>query len=180
VIFMADFRDLYARINDSFYDSDRKGDAISYNKLAMIFSEANNQLREHIQDISREEIRKIIQRLEEGEKITTEELKLIRLWIVGDAEYYVEVENNFSDWLSELKRIVDEVNRINEAEPSLETASHLKAMLEDGKRVIYDIIFFLERKERIENFENATRELDKDERDLFIGLLRSKLTSEKL
>ena len=56
----------------------------------------------------------------------------------------------------------------------------IKSMLEEGEGVVYDIIFFLERKERIKNFENTTLELDKDERDLFVGLLRSKGTSERL
>lgn len=98
--------------------------------------------------------------------MTKEELKFIKLWVVGDAEYYVKLENNFNDWLLELKRIVDEIAKINDPEPNFETASHLRAILEDGKRVIYDIAYFLKKKERIANFEEASLELDREERSI--------------
>lgn len=176
---MADFNDLYTRINRSFNDTEKAGDAASYQRLANILSESEVQLREYIQDITKEDANKIIQKLESGKEITTEELKFIKLWIVGDAEYYIKMENNFNDWILEIKRIVSEVNKINESQPNFETASHLRAMLEDGKRVIYDIAFFLEKKERIANFEEATLEIDREERGLLVDLLKNKLTSSE-
>jgi hypothetical protein len=45
--------------------------------------------------------------------------------------------------------------------------------------VLYDIAFFLEKKERIVNFEETTLELDREERDLLVKLLRNKLTSKE-
>jgi hypothetical protein len=176
---MADFGDLYARISRSFNDAERTGNAESYQRVAAIFSDLEVQLREYIQDITKGEINKIIQNLETGKEITKEELGFIKLWIVGDAEYYVKLENNFNDWLSELKRIVNEINRINDTRPGFETASHLRAILEDGKRVSYDIAFFLEKKERIANFEEATLEIDSEERGLLIDLLKNKLASKE-
>lgn len=176
---MSDIKELSTRINRSFNDAEKAKDAASYQRVAAIFSELEVQLREYIQDITKDEINKIIQKLETGKEITKEELKFIKLWIVGDAEYYVKLENNFNDWLSELKRIVNEINKINDSKLDFETASHLRAILEDGKRVIYDIAFFLEKKERIANFEESTLELDKEERDLLVKLLSKKLTSKE-
>lgn len=98
---------------------------------------------------------------------------------MGDAEYYLKLENNFNDWLLELKRIIGEINKMRDLEPNIENASHLRALLEDGKRVIFDIAFFLEKKERIRNFEEATLEIDREERDLLMKLLRSKLVSRE-
>jgi len=66
-----------------------------------------------------------------------------------------------------------------ESNPDFETASHLRAILEDGKRVIYDIAFYLEKKERIANFEESTLELDKEEKDLLVKLLKNKLASKE-
>lgn len=176
---MTDFSDLSTRINRGFNDVERVKDAGSCQRLAAIFSDVELQLREYIQEITKDEINKIIQKLETEREITKEEISFIKLWIVGDADYYVKLENNFNDWLSELKRIVDEINKINEPKPNFETASHLRAILEDGKRVIYDIAFFLEKKERIRNFEEATLELDKEERSLLIRLFKQRLISKE-
>jgi hypothetical protein len=176
---MSVFAELYDKINCSFNDAEKNNDAASYQRIASIFSECEIQLREYIQEITRGEISRIMQKLESQKEINREELRFIKLWIVGDAEYYTRMENNFNDWLLEVKRIVGEINKINAAEPDFEVASRLRAMLEDGKRVIYDIAFFLEKKEREAAFTEATLELDKEERDLLVKLLRSKLTSKE-
>jgi hypothetical protein len=176
---MLDLREIATRLNRSFNDAEKAGDAASYQRVAAIFSDYEVQLREDVQEMTKGEINKIIQKLETGEKTTKEDLEFIKLWIVGDAEYYVKMENNFNDWLLELKRIIGEINKIKESQPNLETASRLRAILEDGKRVIYDIAFFLEKKERIANFEEATLEIEGEERSLLINLLRNKLKSKE-
>jgi hypothetical protein len=173
------FAELSARIDRSFNDAEKNNDAASYQRVATIFSEYEIQLREYIQEITKGEINRIIQKLESQEEINTEELRFIKLWIVGDAEYYTRMENNFNDWLLEVKRIVGEVNKFNAAESDFEAASRLRAMLEDGKRVLYDISFFLEKKEREAKFTEATLELDKEEKDLLVKLLRHKLISKE-
>ncbi len=174
---MVNFSNLSERIDKSFSKAERMTDSASYQQIGVIFSNAEAQVREYIQDITKEEIKRIFGKLKSGREITPEELKFIKLWIVGDAEYYVKLENNFNDWLLELKRIIGEINKMKDLEPNVENASHLKALLEDGKRVIFDIAFFLEKKERIRNFEEATLEIDREERDLLIKLLKGKLVS---
>lgn len=176
---MSIFLELSAKINRSFYDAEKNSDSASYQNVATIFSECETQLREYIQEITKGEINRIIQKLESRQDINAEELKFIKLWIVGDAAYYTQMENNFQDWLSEVKRIVGEVNKISATEPDFEQASRLRAILEDGKRVFYDISFFLEKKEREEKFTEATLELDAEEKDLLAKLLKEKLISKE-
>lgn len=177
---MADFNELNTKIERSFSAATKAGDASSYGRLAAIFSDAEVQLREDIQEITKDEIGRIIQMLEAGKEISADDLKFIELWIVGDANYYIKLENNFNDWASELARIASEIGKIKELKPDFETMSHLRALIEDGKRVICDINFYLEKKERIANFKESTLEIDKEERALLIRLLKSKLTSKEL
>jgi hypothetical protein len=171
--------ELSARINRTFNDAEKNKNSSSYQKLATIFSEYEIQLREYIQEITQGKIKSIIQKLESQKEISPEELGFIKLWIVGDAAYYVRLENNFGDWLVEVKRIAGEINKVKAAEPSFEEACRLRAMLEDGKRVIYDIAFFLEKKEREAKFTEATLELDREEKDLLAKLLKDKLASKE-
>jgi len=176
---MSIFLELSARVNRSVYDAEKNNDAASYQRIASIFSEYEIQLREYIQETTKGEISRIIKKLESRQEISAEELKFIKLWIVGDAEYYTQMENDFHDWLLEVKRIAAEVNKVSAAEPDFEAASRLRAMLEDGKRVLYDISFFLEKKEREAKFTEATLELDAEEKDLLVKLLRKKLASKE-
>lgn len=176
---MSTLSELSARVNDSFDVAQKNNDAASYQRLATDVSEYEIQLREYIQRITKGEITRIIKKLESQKEINAEELKFIRLWIVGDADYYTKLENNFDDWMAEVKRIIGEINKISIAEPDFEAASRLRAMLEDGKRVMYDIAFFLEKKEREAKFTEATLELDREEKDLLAKLLKSKLASKE-
>lgn len=177
--FMSDFKELCSKLNRGFDDASTKGDEGSYRKLAGIFKEFEGNLREYIQDLTRGEIDAIIEKLEKGGQLTKGELASIRLWIVGDADYYIKLENNFEDWLSELKRLMDEINKINEAEPELEKALQLRAVLQDGNRLLPNIIFYLLQKTRVNSFNRAIAEIDKQGRKILIEMLRDKYTSQE-
>jgi len=60
---MADFKEFYSRLNRSFSDADKAGDAGSYRRLATIFKEFEENLREHIQEITKNQINGVIKKL---------------------------------------------------------------------------------------------------------------------
>ncbi len=178
---MSFFQELSDKIKLTFADAQQNNDAGTYQRLATVFSEYEGELREYIQEITKGQISKIIEKLDNRQDINEEEMAFIKLWIVGDADYYTQMENNFKDWLMELSRIVTQIDR-TAAQQDIDfgTASRLRAVIEDGKRVIYDISFFLEKKEREEKFADATMELDNEEKDLLAKLLRSKIASKEI
>ncbi len=67
---------------------------------------------------------------------------LIRLWIVGDAASYVQMENDYQKWLEELNRLFDVIEELKGQELSLENTYKLQGTARDGIRVIGDIVFF--------------------------------------
>ena len=97
----------------------------------------------------------------------------------GDADNYIKLENNFKDWTEELKRLTSEINKIKDSSLDLSTAVKLRAILQDGVRLLPNIIFFLEQKRRLGNFQEATAELDSEEKDLLSKLLKQKLESKE-
>jgi hypothetical protein len=144
-------------------------------RLSTTMQEIEAGLREHVQGLTKDTITAIISKLETGQNLTPDDIQAIKLWICGDASYYVQLENNYQDWLEELDRTVQEVDALANNQPDFDIASRMRATLLDSIRVLGDIMFYLKQKERIENFDDSTQEIDPQERELLNMLLKGQL-----
>lgn len=148
--------------------------------LVSSFSNLEGQLREYVQEITKKQILAIINKLRSSESLSEDELKYVELWVVGDAEYYTKLENNFKDWIDEFNRIINEVKKITEKESALdlEVCNRLRALSKDAVRNISDINYFIEQRERIAKFKESIAKIDEEERETLIEVLVSKLNSD--
>jgi hypothetical protein len=112
--------------------------------------------------------------------ISTEELELIKLWIVGDAESYTKMENNFQNWLQEFKRLETVLKEYDNIDCSLNDLFKLHGTLQDAIRISYDIANFLDNKERITKFEKAASNVSNLDTNLLVRILTAKLQSPDL
>lgn len=148
--------------------------------LASSFSNLEGYLREYVQEITKKQILEIINKLRKNESLSPEELKYVELWLVGDAEYYTKLENNFADWIDEFNRIINEVKIITEKDLplNLEICNRLRALSKDAVRNISDINYFIEQRERITKFKQSIAQIDNEERETLIEILSGKLNSD--
>lgn len=145
-----------------------------------ILSESKRFVREELQAETASRIKDIINKLSDNSQISAEDIALIKLWIVGDAESYIQAENNLNDWLGEYKRLAGVLEGYENRACNTEDLFKLEGLLEDATRVSYDIANFLEKKNRINNFQLAVLDgLDKEERDILVDVLKGKLTSKE-
>lgn len=150
----------------------------AFQQAGSVLSDAKNLVREEVQKRTSSEIRTIINKLQSSDHLDSEEIDLIKTWILGDAIGYARMENNFQDWISEYERLQQSLISYENTDSSSEELLKLHGILEDATRVSYDIAVFLEKKDRIQKFESAVGDgLDKDERDLLVKLLLGKLQS---
>ncbi len=166
-----------SKIDTDYSESNLAKTTGTYWKLSTTLQETESQLREYIQEITKNEISQIIEKLKSNRPLNKQELEYIKLWIVGDADYYVKFENNYNDWVVELKRLMVEINQCNSENLSFKEASKLRAIVLDGIRVLGDIVFFIKQKERLRNFAESTEEINDEERNLLIRLLEGKIRS---
>jgi len=176
---MANFKDVIGKLNNDYNAAMDRNDTTTFWNLSTTFQEYEEALREHIQEITKDQIQEIINKLRNSQQLSVNELEYVKLWIVGEADYYVKLENNYKDWIDELKRLVDEINKNHENEPDFICASKQRAMLLDGIRVAGDIVFFVKQQQRIKNFTESTQEIDPEERSLLIRLLEGKIRSPR-
>lgn len=152
----------------------------SFQQAANVLSKAKNLVREEAQKKTSPEIKKIIDKLQSGSPLTTEEIALMKAWIVGDATAYTTMENNLQDWLAEYERLEESLAAYENKDCSPEELLKLYGILEDAIRVSYDIANFLEQKDRIKKFESAVADgLNKDESDVLVKILIGKIESAK-
>jgi hypothetical protein len=103
----------------------------------------------------------------------------MKLWIVGDAQGYLKVENNLDDWIKEFDRLKGVLTEYEAKESlPLEELVDLQGILEDAVRVASDIGNFLEKKERIKAFEEATKDTQSLDREILVMLLKEKRSSK--
>jgi len=150
----------------------------AFQQAAGLVSDAKNAVREEMQEKTSSKIETIIESLQSGGPITTEEVALMKAWIVGDAKGYTEMENNFHDWLSEYDRLEESLAGYEGKNCSTEDLSQLHGILEDATRISYDIATFLEKQDRMKRFDSAVADgLDEDERAILARALSEKLRS---
>lgn len=151
-----------------------------FNKISVPLAALEDLLREQIQDETSNQVSRIIQKLISDEEITEDDLKLIRLWVIGDAESYIKMENDFTGWIDELNRLLSVIDDFKNQELTLEKMIKLSGTVCDATRVIADIVFFKQEKERILNFENASKVLTTENKIVLANILNEKFLSDQM
>ena len=159
---------------------DAKSDEGRLNALSGALAGLNQELREQIQAATAAQVTPLISLLEADGAIGAKELELIRLWLVGDAEYYVKTENDFSAWVAELDRLLGVLRQLRSEAVTPTTMARMEATVRDALRVASDIAFYRQQEERVHSFQNATNQLNRDDKQTLARLLARKLSSEDM
>jgi hypothetical protein len=102
---------------------DLKTDEGTLNALSAALARLDNELREQIQAATAAQVTLLIDSLKADGPVGPAELELVRLWLVGDAEYYVKMENDFPAWVTELGRLLGVLRELHAETMTLSTMS---------------------------------------------------------
>jgi hypothetical protein len=139
-------------------------------------NEVDAYVRETQQAMWAGQARQTIRRIEGGEPLGPEDNEILRTFLISDAEHYVAMENNYNDWMRELKRLVDDIcKRANTVDQH--SIGELRGVLKDAVRLVPDIRNFLGEKKRIQKFNEAMGALDPASRKTLAKLLRNQLSN---
>jgi hypothetical protein len=152
----------------------------AFQKVGYILTDAKNRVREEAQQKTAADIIKIVNKLQTSTPIEKDEIELIRAWIVGDAVSYKKMESNFQEWLLEYQRLEQLLADYERRDCSSMELLDLHGILESVTRVCFDIVYCLEKRDRIRKFDLAVADgLDDHEREVFARVLLTKLRSEE-
>jgi hypothetical protein len=145
-----------------------------FEALEKYLNEVDGFVRETQQAMWAAEARMTVRRLENGEPLNAQDHDVIRAFLISDAEHYVAIENDYNNWLSELKRLIKELDRRAKNVDRFSIAD-LRGILKDAIRLVPDIRNFLDEQQRISKFENASKQLDQTSRSMLCKLLNEQL-----
>jgi hypothetical protein len=159
---------------------DEKLDEGRLNALSSALASLDDELREEIQAVTAAQVTPLITKLRADGPLGPADLELIRLWVVGDAEHYVKAEGDFTGWIAELDRLIGVLRQLRTEAMTPSTLGRMEATIRDALRVSSDIAFYRQQEERIRSFQNATKSLSREDKQMLAEVLEQKLTSEQV
>ncbi len=149
----------------------------SYGYVATELVKSKNGIRQAIEQATAEAVAAIIGKLENNQPLNEAEKQTVKLWVVGDAEGYVKMENNFQDWLEEYRRLLDIIAAWEGKTGSVQELVEVHGVLEDAIKVADAVAHFLEDRERVARCETALSNLNAEDNKFIAGMLKSMLAS---
>jgi hypothetical protein len=141
----------------------------------------HTHIRDSIQASLREPITNLIRKLKKNEPLSGEDIRAIEKWIIGDAQHYTEIENNFQDWIKECERLGNLL--AGYANPDLNQDEtqlfKLNAFLTDLEFTIDDVMRYIESVNRINRFRESlgSGNIGEDEKKWLVDLIEKQLVS---
>jgi hypothetical protein len=153
---------LYGQVVDSVVaelaKAQEMSDASLYMELGASLDRVDNDLRESVQAVTRTSMWEIIVKLRGSEDISDDELDLIRIWIVGEADAYVHEEHHYDDWLTEFDRLKDEIRQLRESTVGIDALEELRGLLTEARGIARSIANYLNYRERAQHFEQTVNQ----------------------
>jgi hypothetical protein len=149
----------------------------SYGYVATQLVQSKNSIRQAIEQATAEAVAAIIGKLENNQPLNEAEKQTVKLWVVGDAEGYMKMENNFQDWLKEYRRLLDAIAAWETKTGSVQELVEVHGVLEDAIKVADAVAHLLEDRERVARCETALNNLNAEDNKFIAGMLKSMLAS---
>lgn len=157
-----------------------KNTAAAFSQVVSQLVQTRKEVSEAIQAQTADAIKGIIAKLEKSQPLSEQEKNYLELWVVGDAEGYVRMENNLKEWQDEFRRLAEVIAGYESRVGSVSELADLHGVLEDAVKVAGNLAHFSEDLERIERFKQAITDLDAADHKFLADLLKSKLLSPDL
>ncbi len=169
--------DLVKGISQVMQQAAARNSSEEFGQVAVDLVKIKDKVREEIQALTTPAIKAIINKLEHNQGLTPEEKETVKLWVVGDAEGFVELEDTLKDWQQEYRDLTAALQEFEGKPVDLDDLVALHGLLEDAIQVADDLAHFLDDQERLVRFQKAIDNLDAEGSKFVADLLKSELAS---
>jgi hypothetical protein len=149
-------------------------------------SEGYNTLHEELEELetaarksfqNHEDCKSLVSKLEKGAALSSNEMDTLKLMMIGDADYYLKYDDDFERSEDELKRIIGEIGKLQAGNLDVDALMHLRVLCREASSVAVPTAHYLEQKERVRKFEEATKDgIDDETGKALANIVRSILS----
>ncbi|MBZ0252247.1 MAG: hypothetical protein K8I02_02815 [Candidatus Methylomirabilis sp.] len=172
---MVELKTELTNLHELYEDAKGTADADLYEKLNLYLQDLQSELRDHLYASTAEQLVAILPRLQRGETMSAADRALLRVWVVEDAEKYMQMEGHFKAWVGEFEEILNSMLALRDAELDMANVGTLRALGYSGMRVLSDIMFYLRAARRVENFNRSLEEFTEQNRATLVAVLKRQL-----
>jgi hypothetical protein len=124
----------------------------------------------------------ILSKLEEDKPLTAAEHSMLELLMVGEAKYYLKHEDDVEQWRNELKRLIEEIKRLQASGlDEIDGLMRLRALCREATRVLPDLAYYFRERERVRQFEAITSgTIDTETRRSLANLIKEMMESDQI
>ena len=135
----------------------RAYDAEGSEALSEEVSELEALAREAFQAKLSDTFKPVLEKLKKGQSLTPDELKMLELLVLGDAEYYLRAENDIENWKSQVRSLLEQIRSIRTGPlDDVDGLMRLRAVCRETLELLSRLAFYLGEKERVRKFQEAT------------------------
>jgi hypothetical protein len=155
---------------------------INYQQLQGSIADLETMAREVSQAVLKDKCQPILAKLEDDMPLSNDELQIVRLLLVGDADYYLESEESLDQWRDDIIRLTSEIAQLHSSDLSeVDNLMRLQALCRDAMRVLPDMAYYFRQQERVRNFENtSSAPVSSETKKVVADLIKAMLDSGNL
>jgi hypothetical protein len=155
---------------------------INYQQMQATVSELQAIAREAYQVQLKGKCKSILTKLEADVPLSVEEQETVRLLLVGDADYFLESEDQLAQWRDDVVRLVGEIEQLQASDLNeVDNLMRLEALCREAMRVLPDLAFYFRQKERVSNFQKTSSgPMSSATKQIVADLIRSMIDSNRL
>ena len=127
----------------------------NYEFLEEQVDQLEGQAREAFQE--KLDLGALLAKLRASKPLTSSDLQTLELLIVGDAEYYVKYESEIEEWKAQLKRVLDQIAKLQGENLDIDAFMHLRALCREAHEAVADLVFYFDAQERVAKFRATTQ-----------------------
>jgi hypothetical protein len=151
----------------------------SYDGLGAAVATLSEQAHQAMK--SQLDIASLLAKLKEQKPLGPDELKTLEFLIVGDAEYFLKYEADLDRWREEAKQLIAEIAKLQSAPLNVDSLMHLRALCQELQRVLPNIVYYLDQKERTTKFHQATKgPIDEEGYRVLALMVTAMISSDRL
>jgi len=121
----------------------------------------------------------LLSKLTQMQPLTSGDWQNLELLMVGEAESYLKYETEFEHWKGEVRQLIEEMGKL-ESSMDIDGLMHLRAVCQELRGVLPDMVNYLDAKERTAKFQQARQgPIDTEGYRVLAEIVEKMLSSEK-